>query len=70
MSLLRLLIIEDEQNLLRRILEYFRREDFLQTGIEYPYPNRGKNIIICSSAKGLGISSTARVGKKRKSFNL
>lgn len=34
MSLLRLLIIEDEQSLLRSILGYFRREDFLCEGVE------------------------------------
>jgi DNA-binding response OmpR family regulator len=34
MSLLKLLVIEDEQSLLRSILEYFRQEDFLCEGVE------------------------------------
>ena len=34
MSLLKLLVIEDEQSLLRSILEYFRQENFLCEGVE------------------------------------
>ena len=34
MSLLRLLVIEDEQSLMRSIIEYFQQEDFLFEGAE------------------------------------